>query len=162
MQRMQQLLEAQSCPSFSPTLTSKPRRGIVVQLYSKHTSTNAFQVRCIEDTDPNSKSLVTFYQSSRLCLSSSILFPSLSFPRLDSTMPRSGTREATHAGSWYEDDADVLSRQLDGWLEDVPNTIGDKELPIPKARVIIAPYVCSTRERRGRGGWGVLGGPANW
>lgn len=58
-------------------------------------------------------------------------------------MPQQGTREATHAGSWYEDDAEDLSRQLDGWVDDVPTTIGDKELPIPKARVIIAPYVCS-------------------
>lgn len=58
-------------------------------------------------------------------------------------MPQSGTREATHAGSWYEDDAEDLSRQLDGWLDDVPATIGDKELPISKARVIIAPYACS-------------------
>lgn len=55
-------------------------------------------------------------------------------------MPQSGTREATHAGSWYEGRAEVLSRQLDEFLEKVPTTVGGKELPITKARVIIAPY----------------------
>jgi len=50
-----------------------------------------------------------------------------------------GTREADHAGSWYSDDADRLSKQLDGWLEKVPDNIDDSKLPIPSARVIIAP-----------------------
>lgn len=54
-------------------------------------------------------------------------------------MPQSGTREASHAGSWYEGRADVLSRQLDEFLDKVPTTVDGKELPIPKARVIIAP-----------------------
>lgn len=55
-------------------------------------------------------------------------------------MPQSGTREATHAGSWYEDSADILSRQLDDFLNRVPATIDGKEPPIRMARVIIAPY----------------------
>lgn len=55
-------------------------------------------------------------------------------------MALSGTREATHAGSWYEQHADVLSRQLDDFLNKVPTTIDGKELPVSKARVIIAPY----------------------
>lgn len=55
-------------------------------------------------------------------------------------MSLSGTREATHSGSWYEDSPDILSRQLDDNLNKVPATIDGKELPISKARVIIAPY----------------------
>lgn len=56
-------------------------------------------------------------------------------------MPQRGTRDATHAGSWYESRPEALSRQLDGFLEKVPTTIEGKHLPIPKSRVIIAPYV---------------------
>ncbi|ROW13539.1 hypothetical protein VPNG_04353 [Cytospora leucostoma] len=55
-------------------------------------------------------------------------------------MPQKGTREATHAGSWYDGRPDVLSRSLDEYLEKVPTTVDGKELPIPKARVIIAPH----------------------
>ncbi|CAN8100816.1 unnamed protein product [Discula destructiva] len=55
-------------------------------------------------------------------------------------MSQSGTREATHAGSWYEGRANVLANQLAQFLDDVPTTIDDKELPIAKARVIIAPH----------------------
>lgn len=51
-----------------------------------------------------------------------------------------GTREASHAGSWYEDDADELSTQLDEFLARVPSTLGEQSLPIPGARVIIAPH----------------------
>lgn len=54
-------------------------------------------------------------------------------------MPQKGTREATHAGSWYDSRPSVLSGALDEWLEKVPTTVDGKELPIPKARVIIAP-----------------------
>lgn len=53
----------------------------------------------------------------------------------------SGTREAGKADSWYEGDPDVLSDQLDGFLSDVPASINNSNLPIPGARVIIAPYV---------------------
>ncbi|KAK7712374.1 hypothetical protein SLS64_004786 [Diaporthe eres] len=55
-------------------------------------------------------------------------------------MPQRGSRDATHAGSWYESRPEVLSRQLDGFLEKVPSTIDGKQLPIPKSRVIIAPH----------------------
>ncbi|KAK0750379.1 MEMO1 family [Schizothecium vesticola] len=51
-----------------------------------------------------------------------------------------GTREASHAGSWYEDDPDQLSSQLDEFLGRVPETLDGSNLPIPKARVIIAPH----------------------
>ena len=51
-----------------------------------------------------------------------------------------GTREATHAGSWYSSDPSTLKKELDGWLDDVPNDVpGVGTLPIPEARVIIAP-----------------------
>ncbi|KAF3762079.1 UPF0103-domain-containing protein [Cryphonectria parasitica EP155] len=55
-------------------------------------------------------------------------------------MSQSSTREATHAGSWYERRADVLSRQLDEYLDRVPAATDGRDLPIPKARVIIAPH----------------------
>lgn len=50
-----------------------------------------------------------------------------------------GTREATHANSWYDGNPGTLSGQLDGWLADVPSTINGSEVPIPNARVVIAP-----------------------
>lgn len=50
-----------------------------------------------------------------------------------------GTREASHAGSWYESDAEELSSQLDGFLDLVPASFDGSNLPIPGARVIIAP-----------------------
>ncbi len=50
-----------------------------------------------------------------------------------------GTREASHAGSWYEDDPEELSAQLDEFLGRVPATLDDSSLPIPGARVVIAP-----------------------
>jgi len=49
------------------------------------------------------------------------------------------TRPATHAGSWYTASSSKLSAQLDKWLGDVVNDSEEKELPIPGARVIIAP-----------------------
>ncbi|KAK1753443.1 MEMO1 family [Echria macrotheca] len=51
-----------------------------------------------------------------------------------------GTREASHAGSWYEDDPVELSKQLDDFLGRVPEALDDNGLPIPGARVIIAPH----------------------
>lgn len=48
-------------------------------------------------------------------------------------------REASHAGSWYKGEASVLSAQLDGWLADVPDSVDGNALPIPGARIIIAP-----------------------
>ena len=61
------------------------------------------------------------------------------------------TREASHAGSWYTSNGNQLSSQLDAWLAAVkpplecigPQSQGQSvsELPVPGARVIIAPYV---------------------
>jgi MEMO1 family protein len=58
-------------------------------------------------------------------------------------------REASHAGSWYTSSGSQLSSQLDGWLNAVkqpikcigPNSEGQNvdTLPVPGARVIIAP-----------------------
>ncbi|KAK4236466.1 protein MEMO1 [Achaetomium macrosporum] len=53
---------------------------------------------------------------------------------------RMGTREASHAGSWYKHDAEELSSQLDSFLGRVPATLDGSDLPIPGARVIIAPH----------------------
>lgn len=44
-------------------------------------------------------------------------------------------RRADHAGSWYSDDGPQLSQQLDQWLSKPPS-----DLPLPGARVIIAPH----------------------
>ncbi|ESZ97239.1 hypothetical protein SBOR_2362 [Sclerotinia borealis F-4128] len=51
------------------------------------------------------------------------------------------TREASHAGSWYTSNPSTLSHELDDWLSQVPSSIHDSsKLPIPGARVIIAPH----------------------
>ncbi|EAS29314.3 uncharacterized protein CIMG_08060 [Coccidioides immitis RS] len=51
------------------------------------------------------------------------------------------SREATHAGSWYSDNAATLTRQLDEWMNRVPNEIeGIGSLPVAGARIIIAPH----------------------
>ena len=50
-----------------------------------------------------------------------------------------GTREASHAGSWYDDDPEELSQQLDDFLGQVPDKLDEEGLPIPGARIIIAP-----------------------
>ena len=50
------------------------------------------------------------------------------------------TREASHAGSWYSSNKRELSHELDTWLDEVPDKIeGGIQLPVPGARVIIAP-----------------------
>lgn len=52
------------------------------------------------------------------------------------------TREASHAGSWYSDHKSTLSKQLDEWLDQVPDAIeGVGSIPPSGARAIIAPYV---------------------
>lgn len=62
-------------------------------------------------------------------------------------------RKASHAGSWYTDNAPVLSQQLDGWIAEVPNSIdGVGTVPKPGARVIIAPHA----------GYAYSGPPAAW
>lgn len=51
------------------------------------------------------------------------------------------SRQALHAGSWYSKNASTLTKQLDGWLGQVPDTLDHVgPLPVPKARVIIAPH----------------------
>ncbi|KAB5584979.1 MEMO1 family [Coniochaeta sp. 2T2.1] len=54
--------------------------------------------------------------------------------------PLKGRREASHAGSWYVGNPDRLSAQLDDYLDQVPNAIDGVDLPVPGARVIIAPH----------------------
>jgi len=58
-------------------------------------------------------------------------------------------RDPSHAGSWYSASKNQLGSQLDGWLADVkepvacigPQSEGQtvSELPVPGARIIIAP-----------------------
>ncbi|KAK9802508.1 hypothetical protein SCARD494_00441 [Seiridium cardinale] len=55
-------------------------------------------------------------------------------------MAQTGTRPASHADSWYEADPAVLSRDLDEWLAEVPDTLDNQSTPIPGARVVIAPH----------------------
>ncbi|KAG7002255.1 protein MEMO1 [Physcia stellaris] len=51
------------------------------------------------------------------------------------------TREASHAGSWYSDHKSTLSKQLDEWLDQVPDAIeGVGSIPPSGARAIIAPH----------------------
>ncbi|CAG8312421.1 unnamed protein product [Penicillium salamii] len=51
------------------------------------------------------------------------------------------SRHASHSGSWYSASPDTLTRQLDGWLAQVPDAMGKVgSLPTPGARVIIAPH----------------------
>ncbi|EFR04477.1 MEMO1 protein [Nannizzia gypsea CBS 118893] len=50
-------------------------------------------------------------------------------------------RRPTHAGSWYSDNRATLQAQLDQWLDLVPGELeGLGKLPVPGARVIIAPH----------------------
>ncbi|PTB65980.1 UPF0103-domain-containing protein [Trichoderma citrinoviride] len=51
-----------------------------------------------------------------------------------------GTRPASKAGSWYKDEPDELMQDLDRHLAKVPETVDGSPLPIPGARVIIAPH----------------------
>lgn len=53
--------------------------------------------------------------------------------------PLRGRREASHAGSWYVGNPDRLSAQLDDYLDQVPDVVDGVDVPIPDARVIIAP-----------------------
>jgi predicted class III extradiol MEMO1 family dioxygenase len=49
------------------------------------------------------------------------------------------TRFASHAGSWYSSQRETLSGELDQWLDTVPAAIDGTQLPVPNARIIIAP-----------------------
>ena len=54
------------------------------------------------------------------------------------------SRRPYHAGSWYTDSARTLTRELDEWLAQVPEKMDHVgSLPVPGARIIIAPYVSS-------------------
>lgn len=48
-------------------------------------------------------------------------------------------RPAGKAGTWYDGRSAKLSHQLAGWLDDVPKTVDGSSLPIPGARIVIAP-----------------------
>lgn len=51
-------------------------------------------------------------------------------------MPRAISRFHTHAGSWYEDDPEILGRKIDDWLDAVPLA----NLGTSSARAIIGPH----------------------
>lgn len=77
-------------------------------------------------------SFFTSHHISYLPLLHQVLFEEIS---------RMEPRDASHAGSWYSDSQRTLSRQLDQWLAQVPDQIeGLGSMPIPGARIIIAPY----------------------
>jgi len=62
-------------------------------------------------------------------------------------------RQATHSGSWYTSVKGTLNSQLESWLKAVPDSIdGIGKLPVPGARVIIAPHA----------GYSYSGPPAAW
>ncbi|PKK48794.1 hypothetical protein CI102_6678, partial [Trichoderma harzianum] len=50
------------------------------------------------------------------------------------------TRPAAKAGSWYEDVVEKLETDLNTFLATVPETVDGSSLPIPGARIIIAPH----------------------
>ncbi|EXM12048.1 MEMO1 family [Fusarium oxysporum II5] len=50
------------------------------------------------------------------------------------------TRPASKAGSWYEEDQKLLRRELQNYLAAVPESFDGVALPIPGARVIVAPH----------------------
>lgn len=49
------------------------------------------------------------------------------------------TRPAKKAGTWYLKDADALRGELEGYLAAVPESIDGAPVPIPGARIVIAP-----------------------
>jgi predicted class III extradiol MEMO1 family dioxygenase len=51
----------------------------------------------------------------------------------------SGCRPALKAGSWYKADPDELSAQLERFLAGVDPAAFGGQLPVPGARIIIAP-----------------------
>ncbi|KAM0188522.1 hypothetical protein ACHAPI_010546 [Fusarium lateritium] len=51
-----------------------------------------------------------------------------------------GTRPAAKAGSWYDDDAGKLEAQLMSFLAAVPERVDGVSLPVPGARIVIAPH----------------------
>ncbi|OHE91610.1 memo-like protein [Colletotrichum orchidophilum] len=55
-------------------------------------------------------------------------------------MESGDTRPPGKAGSWYSGEPKELRGQLNAFLSDVPDQVEDKGLPVPGARVIIAPH----------------------
>lgn len=55
------------------------------------------------------------------------------------TKTDTNTRPATKAGSWYTDDLEDLDAEINGFFAKVPETVDESSLPIPGARIIIAP-----------------------
>ncbi|OTB05684.1 hypothetical protein M426DRAFT_319673 [Hypoxylon sp. CI-4A] len=55
-------------------------------------------------------------------------------------MKLKGTREAEHANSWYDGDTDRLNQELDNYFSRVTDPLNGSNLPIPGARVVIAPH----------------------
>ncbi|WAO84120.1 Hypothetical protein NCS54_00132600 [Fusarium falciforme] len=51
-----------------------------------------------------------------------------------------GTRPAQKAGSWYEGDPRILRQQLESYLAAVPASVDGASVPIPGARIVIAPH----------------------
>ncbi|KAK7404050.1 hypothetical protein QQX98_010171 [Neonectria punicea] len=50
------------------------------------------------------------------------------------------TRAASKAGTWYEEDPEKLNLQLKGYLKAVPSSVDGVPVPIPGARIVIAPH----------------------
>lgn len=50
-------------------------------------------------------------------------------------------RPAGKAGTWYIGNPTRLGQQLYGFLLDVPDAIEGQHLPVPGARIVIAPFV---------------------
>ncbi|KAF9770543.1 hypothetical protein IL306_011894 [Fusarium sp. DS 682] len=50
------------------------------------------------------------------------------------------TRPAAKAGSWYKKETEILLPELQSYLAEVPESLDGAPLPIPGARVIIAPH----------------------
>ncbi|KAL9617363.1 MAG: hypothetical protein Q9160_007851 [Pyrenula sp. 1 TL-2023] len=52
-----------------------------------------------------------------------------------------GTREPSHAGSWYSDDEKELTAELEHYLSQVPDELpGLGKLPIQSARIVMSPH----------------------
>ncbi|KAF6827915.1 hypothetical protein CPLU01_08841 [Colletotrichum plurivorum] len=79
------------------------------------------------------------HRSPLLCFESSLPSAGQFYPFESSDISRAFEGPGKQ-GEWYVGDPDRLSAQLDSFLDDVPEKIDDNGLPIPGARVIIAPH----------------------
>ncbi|KAK0374565.1 hypothetical protein CLIM01_08086 [Colletotrichum limetticola] len=73
-------------------------------------------------------------------ISALILSCPASHGSLFKAMASGDTRPPGKQGEWYLGDPSKLREQLDDFLSDVPDQIEDHGLPVPGARVIIAPH----------------------